>query len=279
MRVPAARLLFVADTHLSKRAPEANANWSAVARYAAETRPDLVIHLGDVTLDGARAQDDIRHARAWLDLVDAPWRAVPGNHDVGDNPWPGAPDHTTIDGPRRQRWLDTIGADWWSVHLGSWTLLAINAQLLGTNSGAELEQWNWLRGRCEAIGDRHVAFVTHKPLTADDDELSTAPAYRFIPPHARARLETVLDPLDAPIVFSGHVHQARDLTIGIRRHVWAPTTWATLPEDVQPTLGQKRCGALSVSLRDDGNVDVAVVEPPGMEQFMLGRDIADPYVH
>lgn len=110
-------------------------------------------------------------------------------------------------------------------------------------------------------------------------QLRAAPIYRFIPSHARARLDTMLDSLGASIAFSGHVHQARDLTLGTRRHVWAPTTWATLPDRIQATLGQKRCGALSVGLRDDGNVDVAMVEPPGVAQLVLGRDIADPYIH
>jgi hypothetical protein len=32
---------------------------------------------------------DLRHGRAQLDRLSAPWRAVPGNHDIGDNPWPG----------------------------------------------------------------------------------------------------------------------------------------------------------------------------------------------
>ena len=34
---------------------------------------------------------------------------VPGNHDVGDNPRPGAPDGSTVDADRHQRSLERCG--------------------------------------------------------------------------------------------------------------------------------------------------------------------------
>ncbi|HEX6420490.1 MAG TPA: metallophosphoesterase, partial [Acidimicrobiales bacterium] len=75
------RLLVVSDTHLSPRTPEADTNWDAVVRHVAATRPDLVVHAGDVSLDGALAPGDLDHARRRLDRLPVPWRAVPGNHD------------------------------------------------------------------------------------------------------------------------------------------------------------------------------------------------------
>ena len=87
----AARVILVSDTHLSASAPQAQANWDAVVSYVGACAPDLVIHLGDLSLDGARNAMDLRHGRTQLDRLPAPWRAVPGNHDIGDNPWPGAP--------------------------------------------------------------------------------------------------------------------------------------------------------------------------------------------
>jgi predicted phosphodiesterase len=52
-KVDAIRLVAVSDTHLSSRAPEGLANWAAVVRDVAATNADLIVHLGDVTLDGA----------------------------------------------------------------------------------------------------------------------------------------------------------------------------------------------------------------------------------
>lgn len=43
---------MVSDTHLSAVAPEAEANWDAVVRHIALTAPDLVVHVGDLSLDG-----------------------------------------------------------------------------------------------------------------------------------------------------------------------------------------------------------------------------------
>jgi 3',5'-cyclic AMP phosphodiesterase CpdA len=126
------RVILVSDTHLSPSAAEAQANWEAVLRYVAAAAPDVVLHLGDLTQDGARSADELHHGRRQLDRLPVAWRAVPGNHDIGDNPWPGAPDGSVVDSGRRQRWLDIVGADHWSLSTDGWTLLAINAQLLGS---------------------------------------------------------------------------------------------------------------------------------------------------
>lgn len=106
----AARVILVSDTHLSAAAPQAQANWDAVVSYAGACAPDLVIHLGDLSLDEARDAMDLRYGRAQLDRLPAPWHAVPGNHDVGDNPSPGTPAGIAVDAGRRQRWLEVVGA-------------------------------------------------------------------------------------------------------------------------------------------------------------------------
>jgi 3',5'-cyclic AMP phosphodiesterase CpdA len=89
--VAAARVILVSDTHLSASAPQAQANWDAVVSYVGACAPDLVIHLGDLSLDGAGNAVDLRYGCTQLDRLPAAWHAVPGNHDIGDNPWPGAP--------------------------------------------------------------------------------------------------------------------------------------------------------------------------------------------
>ena len=161
----AARVILVSDTHLSASAPRAQANWDAVVSYVGACAPDLVIHLGDLSLDGARSAVDLHHGRTQLDRLPAPWRAVPGNHDIGDNPWPGAPAGIAVDAARHQRWLDIVGADHWSVTVSGWIVLAINAQLLGSGLEAEAAQWSWLQ---EQIGGHRgrqpVALITHKPV-------------------------------------------------------------------------------------------------------------------
>jgi len=276
--VTAARVILVSDTHLSPAAPEADANWEAVLRHVGAAAPDAVIHLGDLTLDGAGNPDDLPHGRRQLDRLPVAWHAVPGNHDVGDNPWPGAPDRSALDAGRRQRWLDVIGADHWSLTLDGWTLLAINAQLLGSGLEAEARQWSWLQeqlsGRSE---NQRLALLTHKPVAGPETEMATSPPYRFLPPLSADRLADLLRDQPLSLVISGHVHQYRRLDLGGIDHLWVPTTWAVLPDHVQPTLGAKRCGIVFLELDPRAPWHPALVEPEGITQHTLFGDLPDPY--
>jgi 3',5'-cyclic-AMP phosphodiesterase len=280
--VAAARVILVSDTHLSASAsasaPQAQANWDAVIGYVDAFAPDLVLHLGDLSLDGAGSAADLRHGRAQLDRLPARWRAVPGNHDVGDNPWPGAPAGIAVDAARHQRWLDIVGADHWSVTLGGWLVLAVNAQLLGSGLGAEAAQWSWLE---EQIGRHHgrqqVALITHKPVTATGAELAAAPPYRFWPGPARDRLTALFGGTPPALVMSGHVHQYRLLHLDDTDHLWVPTTWAVLPDHAQPVLGAKRSGIVSLTLTTTAPAEQELIVPHGLEQLTVTVDVPDPY--
>lgn len=268
------RVLIVSDSHLSARAPEAVSNWHAAAAVAADV--GLVIHAGDLTLDGVANGADTDGARRLLDSLPVPWVAVPGNHDIGDNP--GAAEGLDVDQVRLDRWRATVGPDYWAVDLGEWTAVGVDAQLFGSGLPAEAEQWRWLEDRLTSQpAERSVALVSHKPLTASDGELAVSPAYRFVPESARQRIISLLNGVRCPLVVSGHVHQYRILESRDRQHVWAPTTWAVLPERVQRTVGIKRCGAVALTLGTEGFVSVEFVVPPGMTQFTLGEDLPDPY--
>lgn len=227
----ATRVILVSDSHLSVSAPQAQANWDAVVAYVGVCRPGLVIHLGDLSLDGTRDATDLAHGRAQLDRLPAPWRAVPGNHDIGDNPSPGVPAGYITDDARRQRWLDVIGPDYWSATIGGWAVLALNAQLLGSGLEAEAAQWSWLEEQAGRFrGGPPVALITHKPITTDRTELAAAPSYRFWPPDARERLARLFGGTPPALVMSGHVHQYRLLRLDGTDHLWVPTTWAVLPD-------------------------------------------------
>jgi len=269
------RLLIVSDSHLSPRTPEAASNWAAVARLAAGDGTELVVHLGDLTLDGAHEPGELERARGLLDELDVPWVAVPGNHDIGDNP--GVSHGTEVSAGRLAGWQRAIGPDRWSRDLGDATLIGLNAQLFGADTEAAAEQWTWLEAQLGARpADQPVILALHKPLHAPATELASAPSYRFVPPDARRRLTGLMAGHRVPVVLSGHVHQFRTLDEPGRRHVWAPTSWAVLPDSAQPVLGLKRCGAVSVELGDDA-VTVDLVEPDGLRQLTIGGNIPDPY--
>jgi len=275
----AKHVIFVSDTHLSPDAPEAQQNWAAVVRHITAAAPDLVIHLGDLSLDGARNPADLDYARRQLELLPVPWTAVPGNHDIGDNPLPGRPEGLAVTADRRKRWLDVVGADYWSLVIADWTLLAVNAQLADSGLTAEESQWSWLEDRLRAAGPaQRIAVLAHKPLTASADELAAAPPYRFWPAASRDRLRHLFAGRPPALFISGHVHQSRQLRLDGTGHLWVPTTWAVLPDDAQPVFGAKRCGVLSLKLGPGPAPEPGFHEPDGIRHLVQTADIPDPYL-
>ncbi len=76
---------------------------------------------------------------------------------------------------------------------------------------------------------------------------------------------------------SGHVHQYRLLRLDGTDHLWVPTTWAVLPGQVQPVLGAKRCGIVSLTFTTGTRAQQELIEPDGLEQHTITVDLPDPY--
>jgi hypothetical protein len=76
---------------------------------------------------------------------------------------------------------------------------------------------------------------------------------------------------------SGHLHQYRLLRLDGADHLWAPTTWAVLPDPAQPVLGAKRCGIVSLDLVTGTPPRHEFVVPDGLAQLTLTSDLPDPY--
>ena len=118
------RIALVSDTHIAARARAFTANWHIAARLIEAERPDLIIHLGDITVDGAG--DPAEHGQALdaMQALSAPRLAVPGNHDLGDNPpHPGAHVSSPVTPARLAAWARVawpLGPAWpaWPGRLG-----------------------------------------------------------------------------------------------------------------------------------------------------------------
>jgi hypothetical protein len=197
------------------------------------------------------------------------WRAVPGNHDVGDSQEVGG--HQPFDEVRRARWLDVYGEDYWVEEVPGWRLLGVNALMLGSNLNAAADQEAFVAEAAAGIGDRHLALFLHKALFRAPETQAEATA-KCLTPGARARIEAALGGVAPALVCSGHLHEHRDRLFGASRHLWAPAVACTIPEWFIPLNGGVRTlGYIDLTLHGDGGVDAELITPPGIEMI----DIAD----
>jgi 3',5'-cyclic AMP phosphodiesterase CpdA len=268
------RVVQISDTHLSRHRPWFVPNFQALVRIVSVLQPDLVVNTGDISFDGSDVEDDLAFARTCHAGLDVPLRAIPGNHDVGDNPW--QPDVAQpITEPRLFRYRRHFGQDHWLLETGPWVLIGLNVQLFGSGLAAEAEQWAFLVSAACRAGGRPIALFVHKPLFhehPDEAEVN----HRYVPPEHRRRLMDLLG-ASVRVVASGHVHQHRLRRICDVDHCWAPSTAFVLPDHRQPRLGTKHVGYVDYAFGED-RVEIRVVEPPELTNHDLD-DFPDAYKH
>ena len=78
------RVLQISDTHLGAAKRQFLANWAPLPTGSRDRMPDVTIHTGDLTVDGADVDDDMRLCGELLRSLPGTVLAVPGNHDVGE---------------------------------------------------------------------------------------------------------------------------------------------------------------------------------------------------
>lgn len=255
----------MSDSHLTPGAEAIESNWGAVRRLAADGAFDLTIHLGDLSLDGVSDPGDLRHAHESTRDWPTPIRFLPGNHDIGDNPWaPGMANEHPLSPERLSEFRARFGADYWTVEAEGWSVIGLNAQLFGTESGEEAEQWNWLETAVAAAAGRPTALLLHKPLF-QNSPADAAPHIRYVPIAPRLRLLTLLAPLDVRLVASGHTHQHRDRSLRGVRHVWVPSNAFVFPDSMQERIGTKVTGVGLLDLTA-GHYRFELIRDPGIRQ-------------
>lgn len=260
------RFAQISDTHLSSTRPFFVDQFARVGEALRQSKPDLVLNSGDITLDGANHDGDLAAARALHEGLGLPLRYLPGNHDLGDSQ--DCPGHGTIDAVRRNRYIAEFGPDWWSFDVPGWRVLGIDAQLLGSDLIEVFEQDAAIADAVSGLGDRRLALALHKPLF-DRSVDETESTIRFVNPPQRHALLALLDGVVPALVISGHVHQYRAAEFGGAHHVWGPSTAFVLPERIQPTYGVKQVGYVEHTLEADGTHQSRFVQPPGLETLNI----------
>ena len=61
--------------------------------------------------------------------------------------------------------------------------------------------------------------------------------------------------------------------------MWAPSSWAVLPDAIQPAIGAKQTGVIDITLDADGTVEATFVRPAGMVDAVIGETFPSPYTH
>jgi 3',5'-cyclic AMP phosphodiesterase CpdA len=220
------RVLHLSDPHLSPGKPANRANADAALPAIRAARPDLIVLTGDLTEDGFVDPGEFGEARAWLDQLPCPAVLLPGNHDVGNLAGVGDPAQR-VTAARVEQWCEVLGHDRFAHDAEGWTLLGLNAMLLGSGLSRERDQFDWLTEalrRASRTG-RRVAVFLHTPLFlhTPDEAPSPAAAYWCPPPATRDAWWSLLREHGVVLVGSGHCHQNRERRVeGEPVCVWSP---------------------------------------------------------
>ena len=268
------RVLQISDTHLGAAKRQFLANWAPLADWIAQQDADVTIHTGDLTVDGADVDDDMRLCGELLRSLPGAVLAVPGNHDVGEAHHERQP----VDARRLDRWRRNIGPDWWLHDVGQWRLIGIDSMLFGSDTDDERRQFEWLQSAHASAGSRRIAWFTHRPLFLDrPDEPDTG--YWSVKPAQRARLLELVRSHDVAIVASGHLHRWHDATFDGCRYVWAPSSGFLVGPENQPDMpGEKWLGAVTYDF-DGRSVSVRFGKVPGLATLWIDDVLADVYPH
>lgn len=169
---------------------------------------------------------------------------------------------------RRARYLAHFGADFWTLDVPGWRLLAINAQLLGSDLAAAAEQDDVIDEAAADLGGRKLALFLHMPLF---DKAAEEPAMtgRFLDPAPRRALLARLCTAPPALIASGHVHQYRESWSNGARHVWSPSTGYVIPDRIQPIYGLKQVGYVEHRLEADGRHESRLVQVPGVPTLTI----------
>ncbi|QND55007.1 metallophosphoesterase (plasmid) [Phyllobacterium sp. 628] len=264
------RIIQITDTHLSPSKPHFNANWSPLAQWVADQKPDLVIHTGDLSVDGADIEDDLAFSANLLNQLSVQVLCLPGNHDIGHMPGSAQPVNAT----RIDRWREMVGPDRWTYDTDKWRLIGLNSLILGNDSLEEEEQFDWLEDALGEAETRQIAIFAHKPLFVDAaDEGETG--YWSVRPTPRKRLLDLFEEYEVALHASGHLHRGWQGTHNNTGLVWAPASSFTVGDMERDMPGERILGAAIHTLTD--RVKSEIVEIDALSRFVLDDVIEEVY--
>jgi alkaline phosphatase D len=241
------RIVQVSDTHLSRTHHDFADNNKRIAALITSLAPDLIIHTGDVSMDGAGDTRDLDLSRDWIGALPADTLLVPGNHDVGDLPAIKA--SQPVDDARLAAWRNVFGCDRWVRDIPGWRLIGLNAMLCGTGHAQEERQLEWLARELDTRTS--VALFMHKPLCIDAVS-EGARGYWTVAPEPRRRLHALIAAAPVRMIATGHLHIHRRAEIDGIALVWGPAASFVCGDSQEDLGGERRLGIIEHVFSLDG---------------------------
>ncbi|MGE0224911.1 MAG: metallophosphoesterase [Acetobacteraceae bacterium] len=258
----AVRVVHVSDTHLSPTHRYFAMNWAAFRGDMAASPPDLLIHGGDMAFNAPVVEADLAFAAQEMAALGVPWRAIPGNHDIGE-----APPFSRLDQPvtaeRVAAWTRHVGPRWWCQDVGAWRVIGLDTSLMASELPEETEQTAFFEDCLAGRGGRPVLLFIHMPpfdRDPDDPKRTTS----VIPHAARGAFLDTCAAGGVKIIACGHLHVYRRLRHRGMEIVWAPPTAMVDVARVQKQRRRfPRPGYLEWTL-DGTRATHRLIEPPNM---------------
>ena len=256
------KIAILSDPHIGSTNPVFVGNWEkVVSDVNARKDIDLSIILGDLTLLGSEQQEDLHFGRQALEVLNTPWLALPGNHDVGDI---SRQSHQPSNPDRLAGWEALYGqANWHSDVLLGWRLIGFNSQIIGTGLPEEAAQWEALEQALSTCGLRKPVLFTHMPLFLTDWDESDRPAWALIG-EGRARLRRLIQEYDVRAFVSGHMHRVVQFDLPESRFIWcAASSFLTYDASMPAQPGAALLG-LTILTLDEAGINAEFVEIDGL---------------
>jgi len=266
------KVVQISDTHLSETKRHFADNWPLLAEWVRAQSPDLVIHTGDVTVDGAEHERELEYCAGLMRALGIPWLAVPGNHDVGDAKNP----HQPVNATRIERWNRHYGADRWIKDIPGWRLIGLDALLIGSEDPEERQQEFFLEEALASAHGRRTAWFLHRPLFIDEPHEGDT-GYWSLKPQPRTRYLGLVTEHKVRVVASGHLHKSHRRAHAGTDYVWGPSGGFVVGPKEQPAMpGKAELGAIVYEFAQD-DVAIRIEHLPALVPHVIDDVIHEVY--
>lgn len=248
-------IVQVSDTHLSHSHAWFTANWPVFVEEMKALSPDFIVNSGDISFNGPERPDDLAFAVACHRELPSPWRAIAGNHDVGEAPIASRLKQPVND-MRLDAWRSYVGPSWWVQDLEKDDLrlrmIGLDSALMGSRHEQEAIQRSFFETALAERDGRTTMVFTHMPPFDKDADDAAITNHCILPEPRRWLIDQCLTH-GVTVLAAGHIHKHT-----VRDHkglliVTAPaTSFVNMPTNPPTDISPMRTGYLIWHLDAEG---------------------------